>query len=538
MKKISLLPLLVFVVACKNEALKELDRVTIASVKPASVEADFCTLEADKVKSKLKFIFLVDKSNSNKNADPSIVGSVASDPSGDLRYTNIKSFVASNPNPATPTDDSISFAYIHFSTSATLRKGPTSGKSFMLKSEYQQVLESEHHPAGPTSSPVDTGGTDYLGALTNAHKLIDEDITAAKTQAALTGKVTSSFYVIFFITDGFPKVNGVAQDPTDIVSRILTVKALEDREKLYVDAVQINTGYYYQNAASRDQNAADLLQQMASTNVGGGNFIEFPNGSSIDFTQFAPPERNVRHILKDVLVTNQNLLWRNGRLERDSDGDGLIDTLELYYHSNLNAADSDGNGVNDGVEYYVLGRPCRDGNCSAGNSEAFPQCGGSAIPEGRARDIDNDKLNNCEELLLDSRHSAFDSNGDWIPDEMAWRHELSFLEGSQEIGLDSDNDRVLNYEEIKRFTPVRFDNRNIIDLPAYQYTLVKTSESSKQDCYHLSVTNVTTASATDSIRIYVLEAASVIEDRRFIRVAEKKFNGVGSSVYFSNADLK
>jgi hypothetical protein len=519
---------------CSKDKLKQLEQLSVVQSKTTTVDMNFCTIEADRVKAKLKFIFVIDKSYSNKAADPAIVGSTASDPDGNKRYLPLKSFVDSNPDPVDATDNSISFALVNFSTDSAIIPGPASSKRFMPKDEFRGLLETEHNPPGSTTGPLDSGGTNYLAALTNVFTLIDNDITAAKNSAALTGNPTSSFYVVFFVSDGFPKVGGNNQAEVDIVNKILTVKSLEDRERLYVDAVQVNTGYYYQSAP--DLSAAQLLEKMSSTGVGDGSFLEFGAGETVDFSRFAVPERNVRHLLKDILVTNMNTLWNESFLEYDTDADGLSDREEIRLGSNPYDSDSDDNDVSDGIELLALGRPCKGASCVVASRELFPAC--DAITEGRKGDIDRDGMNNCTEKILGTRYTAFDSNSDWIPDDFSVRMGLAFLENTQEINLDSDNDGANNYQELKTFTPMRFDNSKIIDLKKYEYKLSKTSQDSKKDCYRLTVSNIATVTDSDLIRVYVLEAASVIEDKRFMRMAEKRIAGQGGIVQFSESDLK
>jgi hypothetical protein len=83
--------------------------------------------------------------------------------------------------------------------------------------------------------------------------------------------------------------------------------------------------------------------------------------------------------------------------------------------------------------------------------EAFPQC--DSIIEGRDRDIDGDGLTNCEEKILGTRWTSFDSNGDWIPDKLAFMRGVAFLSGTSDVELDTDHDAVRNYDEVKYFTP-------------------------------------------------------------------------------------
>src|SRR5581483_5421468 len=91
--------------------------------------------------------------------------------------------------------------------------------------------------------------------------------------------------------------------------------------------------------------------------------------------------------LVDVLITNQNVVWENGVLKLDSDGDGLSDELEAQLGSDPNKKDSDDNGVSDYVENYLYGSPCAGLNPVAHTGSCSPAL---------ARDYSS----SCSDLLL------------------------------------------------------------------------------------------------------------------------------------------
>jgi hypothetical protein len=358
MRGLLALTFIFLLVGCNKEKLQDLQMATVLDNEKGSLKANFCTTPSDKVKSRLKFIFVLDKSGSNKEADPARPGSVASDPTGDKRYLPIKSFIASNPDPIDASDKSIGFALVNLSTAANIRSSPT----FMQKGPFSRLINDEHNPPGSTTGPLDAGATNYTGALAQVFTIISNDITAAKNETALTGKIVSSYYIVFFVTDGAPMVGGVMQSEADIVAKVKAIKGIEETDKNYIDAVQVNAAYYYQ--ALPDADAKSLLGTMSQPTIGAGMFIEFGAGQQIDFTKFAVPERNVRHVLKDIFVVNKNTQWINGMIDRDSDMDGLSDRNEIRLNSDPFKADSDENGVSDGIEYYALGRPCKEAHCS------------------------------------------------------------------------------------------------------------------------------------------------------------------------------
>lgn len=531
MRGLLALTFIFLLVGCNKEKLQDLQMATVLDNEKGSLKANFCTTPSDKVKSRLKFIFVLDKSGSNKEADPARPGSVASDPTGDKRYLPIKSFIASNPDPIDASDKSIGFALVNLSTAANIRSSPT----FMQKGPFSRLINDEHNPPGSTTGPLDAGATNYTGALAQVFTIISNDITAAKNETALTGKIVSSYYIVFFVTDGAPMVGGVMQSEADIVAKVKAIKGIEETDKNYIDAVQVNAAYYYQ--ALPDADAKSLLGTMSQPTIGAGMFIEFGAGQQIDFTKFAVPERNVRHVLKDIFVVNKNTQWINGLIDRDSDMDGLSDRNEIRLNSDPFKADSDENGVSDGIEHYTLGRPCKDANCSkaVGAREVFPQC--DSIIEGRDRDIDGDGLTNCEEKILGTRWTSFDSNGDWIPDKLAFIRSVAFLSGTSDVELDTDHDGVRNYDEVKYFTPIEFENGKIIGLAPYKYQLVKTFEDMVKSCYRVDVTEITVTNQVDTLQLVVIEGSSALQDRQILRTVERTIDGQ-KRVEFEEADLK
>src|ERR1700679_4264370 len=124
----------------------------------------------------------------------------------------------------------------------------------------------------------------------------------------------------------------------------------------------------------------------------------------------------------------------------DSDGDGIPDEIELQWGSNPNAYDSDGNGVGDGVEYYLWGSPCgsiasanlgqKGQTCTAAGAVrsflAVPGCQNPGSGSTVYPDTDQDYLNDCEEGLLGSSYTDFDSNQDWVPDEFEWLYNVPY----------------------------------------------------------------------------------------------------------------
>lgn len=159
--------------------------------------------------------------------------------------------------------------------------------------------------------------------------------------------------------------------------------------------------------------------------------------------------------LTNLYVLNTNARYDdNGVLQPDSDGDGLIDSLEAQYGTSVTNPRS--NGV------------CLDS--IAVNTAFKERC--AALTQSRScvpdLDSDGDSLNECEEMLLGTNPFSFDSDGDSIPDLIEWVYGYNVLQS--DIGIDSNSDGVPNLvnlaNNIGPMSPFQiFINQNL--LPNY-----------------------------------------------------------------------
>ena len=120
-------------------------------------------------------------------------------------------------------------------------------------------------------------------------------------------------------------------------------------------------------------------------------------------------------------------------------------------------------------------KACGDENCDPKAPYIYP--GVSNIPI--YQDTDKDGLNDREESLLGSKWKSpedYDSNGDMIPDGLAFFNGLAFLEGTGDSTLqDTDRDGITNAEEVKLHTPPRIPNTELNGVTPYKYNLVPLS---------------------------------------------------------------
>lgn len=508
-----------------KEDLVPLDEFSVAENSITSLRGEFCTLPSDAVKSKLKMIIVMDKSGSNQNVPPDNAGT---DIDGMRRYAPIKQMLQSY-----TADPTVFFSLVNFSNTGNVVQEFTNDKDAFL-----QVIEQQHNPSNQTPPhPNDGGWTNFEDALKTVHNMIDADIKAAKELP----EVTSSYYVVFFISDGAPYVNG--NDPDDlqdkpvILDLVESILALSEESKMYVDSIQLHTGYYYNNT-NPNADAQTYMREMALK--GFGDFFEFSAGEAIDFSQFALPTRNVKHVLRDVLLADLNSLWVEGKLYLDSDGDGVPDKTENDFGSNPQKADSDDNGVSDGVEMFAMGKPCKDDRCTPAGAQPFGSCSqwiDNSSTTARYTDLDKDGLNNCEEqVVLKSKIDSFDSNEDWMPDFLGLRNNIAFVAGSQEVQLDPDGDKTSNYNEVKLGTPIKFANDRLMGFKPFKYDLNVVSDDAEHTCYSLEINDIKMLQDVEKFRLFLLENTAIIDTKRFMRTLDVTLR-LGETTTFTRDDF-
>jgi len=361
---LSVLIIMFFCLSCED-SLKKLDRLSVKEAnRVQNIQVNFCTMDAQVLKTKLKFLFVLDKSGSNQersnlgNIPPTLPGS---DISGSRRYDPLISFIGSIQKTYTPgssDDDSISYALVNFASSASIvRNFSSDEESFIdliINQKYRNGCQApvrsadtnayppvSEHPAG---CPSDSGGTNYANAFTTVKNMINLDSEAEKN--ANPNQIISSHYVVFFISDGAPVVgfdaNGLPQMQTltsirNVVDDIIELSQSSTdgtaNNSAWVESIQVHTGYYYSDTDA-DATAKNYLRSIAEDS-GGGQAHEFAGSQPIDFSSFRIPQRNVERLLDEIIVINKSSLWNGEYLIPDTDGDGMSDILEATSGSNL-----------------------------------------------------------------------------------------------------------------------------------------------------------------------------------------------------------
>jgi hypothetical protein len=530
--------------ACQNDTLVPLSSTILAPNQFATANMSFCGGAVPSAETLLKFIFVVDTSGVNQSFDGQ--SSVGTDSNGDLRYGTIESFLQEEAN-----NPEAYFALVNFNTSANVASTSSASAlatvGFQQNAPFETLIQAQWH--ANSGLPNDGGWSNYENALAAVNNLLNQDVA----QARLDPNKPVSAYFVVFISGGEPLLSWVATPPpngtytkqddatgkTAIQNQIVnSILAHQAADSDVIESIIFDTAYYY-TAQTYNGSALQMLELMA--NWGNGFNMLLGQGIPIDFSKFTMPQFNYERTLKDVFVINENTIWWGGQLMQDSDNDGLPDLVELQLGSDPNNPDSDGDGISDGVQYYATGKVCQqmtnDGTCAPATPSST--CSGfilSSAPNLQMKDTDGDGLNDCEEQLLTSSSSQWDTNLDWVPDRLALRAGIAFLAGTDDTLSDPDNDGITNYFEVKNFTPPLTRNSEIVNLHPYQYTLTMTSSAAATPvCYNLSVSNITYFSPTDSIRVYVLESTGGKSSQRYMRTVAKPLDN--GAVGFDDSDL-
>lgn len=538
---LSLFLFTIILVGYQNCSDFKLERFQQESYSVSKISTDFCTTPAEQIKSKLKFLFVLDRSGSNcQRFVPQPGGGFqnypGTDPQGIRRFPQISTFVTNY----TSSDPTLTYySLLNFSTDPQTNnmQAYTNDKTTFLnriQNEYAPYLQGNCQ---------DDGWTNYDDTLLQVKRQVEQDIQAAKNDHDRNGApIVSTNYIIFFVSDGSPWVidpedsSQAALQPLDMIhSDVNLLMSLRDNAAYqdYIDGITLNTAFYTTytiDATIPDLVASDNLAEQYLSSMaqwGMGTYLKVLDGQAIDFTKFVIPQKLNHYILKDIWLTDTNTVWETdgfgkSYLALDTDGDGLSDERETQFGSNINLKDSDGNGVNDFIEYRLNGKPCRTNGCSGPVMSVPSQCSGYRLPTTppSMKDTDLDDVNDCEELLLGTRVDDPDTNKDNIPDGLAYKFKIEVVNSSNAASSDRDFDGVSDYQEVKLNSPIDVNNATVPDLRTTSFTLRQTSHSETQDCYSFKVDNMAFLGNTDLIRIYILERANLQPNHLVFRRAE------------------
>lgn len=396
-----------------------------------SSHGELCVPEPLEIGKYTKMLFVMDVSGSNAETDPGKT----------RRLGALNQFFAQNrANPF------IEWGLIVFS-------GNTEGGARSLVLNNQGGLIRFFAPAGDFEAALnqfqgvaDSGATPYVAALNRARNGIETELELARR----LGQDVVSFHVVF-ISDGVPMP---ASENTDaeifsIIQAMLS--ATENRLKL-------STVFY--NVGGQDQAAIGRLQEMAR--LGNGRFQDASNGEAINIQDLIVSGRSQEnYFIKDFFSYNLNsAICDDGKIDADSDADGLCDRDEVAYNQ-LYADKIRASNAYRGKQFSPTHRNSFDQRFNdlfiykhLIDGESLPSCD---LGEQIAWDNDGDLLNECEEAFLTAKNPQGPN--------LNWTQEMIRL-GSrgQPANYDSDGDGIIDGLEFMFFKnkgyPLNFNSIN------------------------------------------------------------------------------
>jgi hypothetical protein len=228
----------------------------------------------------------------------------------------------------------------------------------------------------------------------------------------------------------------------------------------------------------RDTPSALADAQAQAIALGGGTSVTTATISSaslqtvINALNFTSLQQAL--VLKRLFAINRNAVSRAGELLVDSDGDGVPDRDEIALGLDPTNPDTDGDGIGDGVELKM------------GLNPKIPNLITGCNP---FRDLDGDRLNDCEERVLGTDPCMGDTDGDG-PNDL-----VEFLSGTNPLVpenlTDTDRDGNINLDEIAAHTdPLSADNAYFAER-GYVYSISDAPPTADgRACYHIRVENI------------------------------------------------
>ena len=227
-----------------------------------------------------------------------------------------------------------------------------------------------------------------------------------------------------------------------------------------------------------EERAEQMLVAMAQ--AGDGLYRNFTSGQQIDFLDINYSSVARPFGMTNLIVTNTNRWPRNPPFDVDSDADGVVDRDEFAAQLGMSDTerDSDGDGYNDKLELERVGRGFHPGDASMPAKSCVDR-----------EDLDGDGLLGCEEKVLGTDPKLADTDRDRVPDG------LEFLWGTDplvaDMKLDVDFDGKLSGDEIAAHTsPVAADPEMHANFRYVYDVRAQPERPDRRQCYDFTVRNV------------------------------------------------
>jgi len=382
--------------ACKESP--SLEKIVYSSY--ATLSGEYQTNSPFDTSKPVKVLFAIDTSGSMNSADPS-----------NLRVDAVKNFVDTYQD-----DENLQFEVQLWSEaidSTTTNEDGMAGFTDNLDN-INSVLNSVNN----------NSGTSYSTSISEMQKDILNDLN----------QYGPANYIVVFLSDGEPSVGDT--DTDNIINSVSRLK----ETVLSAGAVgfQMNTFILGQNPKVE---YTALMNGMAVN--GDGAFSVFSSAVDIDFVESVGIRVPVNYIIKSFNVYNYNVKQVDDVLKVDTDGDGLIDDIEIEIGSDPYLIDTDMDGLSDFIEY----------SASAIANQFNPLVDEGFCTEQDKLDSDRDNLTNCEEKLKGTNSLLVDSDADGVPDHL---EVLAGTNPNHSEGVwDSDSDGRADLSEVKLHTNVQ-----------------------------------------------------------------------------------
>lgn len=217
----------------------------------------------------------------------------------------------------------------------------------------------------------------------------------------------------------------------------------------------------------------------------GGRYQRFAYADQTNFSRIDFRSTQRLFVLKELLAFNRNAIAGPSGFLVDSDADGLSDEEELALDLDLRSEDTDGDSYNDRLEHLL-----RTLNLDPSIPDVQPDCDDPTL------DTDGDGLRDCEEKLLGTDRTLFDTDADGFPDHIEFRAGTNplFNDNLDDVDLDGVN----NGREIRAHTDALSNDARVRSDLAYRYRTTELGVTEDQrSCYDFRVSNITLLETLD-----------------------------------------
>ena len=439
----------VFLIGCSDVHL-EVPEVVDPVVQS---KGGFCISKPDEIIKYTKFLFVIDKSGSNRTMDPG----------GQKRSANIRDFVLGNSH-----ETSFRYAMVSFGIGAQAYTFDKLGQPGFTDSN-QVMLEATQK----MQSDSDNGKTPYKAGLQLSEEVIQNDVKLFPDE--------ESRYVIFFISDGEP--TDISSDTGGGFNTALLDSLVTNLISVEGKDIYLSSAYYGGNGAK----AQSLLKRMAEK--GNGKYVNFEENEHWDFNDLVVKPDVQPWQLKTLLVYNvSDGFCIDHSIDVDSDADGMCDKDELRLQElGFDPAKrfSFGGGYGDYFHWLRMK-----------HGKELPPC------DDRS-DEDHDLLTRCEEDFIENTQPSNPTNrthGDRLNPDTDFDGIIDgvetfvFFTRSRSFAMDDRNLSSVQYDFEEQAGQQIYQHRNPLikdpDAQAYDAEYSPILEDETKTCYDFTMSTL------------------------------------------------